>query len=52
MPSGIDLDDLTDDDCQDIALILNTTPRKCFAYRTPIEAFLAELGKDITIRFA
>ncbi len=27
---------------------LNTTPRKCLDYRTPIEAFLAELCKDVT----
>ena len=52
LPRGIDLDDLADDDCRDIALTLNTTPRKCLGYNTPIEAFLAELGKDVTIRFA
>ena len=44
LPRGIDLDDLADDDCQDIALTLNTTPRKCLGYNTPIEAFLAELS--------
>ena len=52
LPRGIDLNHLDDQDCQDIALTLNTTPRKCLAYRTPVEAFLTELGKDVTIRFA
>jgi IS30 family transposase len=52
LPRGIDLNDLYDQDCQDIALTLNTTPRKYLAYRTTIEAFLTELGKDVTSRFA
>ena len=43
---------LPDDGCQGIALTLNTAPRKCLSYKTPIEAFPAELGKDVTIRFA
>ena len=28
------------------------TPRKCLGYRSPVEAFLSELGKDVAIRFA
>ena len=28
------------------------TPRKCLGYRSPVEAFLSELGRDVEIRFA
>ena len=52
LPRGIDLEELSDDDFQDVALTLNTTPRKCLGYKTPIEAFLEALGKAVTIRFA
>lgn len=52
LPRGIGLDDLGDEGCQDIALTLNPTPRRCLGYKTPIDAFLTELGKDITIQFA
>jgi IS30 family transposase len=31
---------------------MNLTPRKCLGYRTPFQALLAELGKDVKIRFA
>ena len=32
-------------------MTLNLTPRKCLAFRSPLEAFLAELGKAVDIRF-
>ena len=35
----------------EIAMTLNLTPRKCLGFRSPIEAFLAELGKQVEIRF-
>ena len=28
------------------------TPRKCLGFKTPFQAFLAELGKDVQIRFS
>jgi hypothetical protein len=28
------------------------TPRKCLGFKTPFQAILAELGKDVKIRFA
>ena len=31
---------------------LNLTPRKCLGYRSPVEAFLSELGSNVQIRFA
>jgi len=34
----------TDDDIDDVIWNLNSTPRKCLGYRTPIEAFAANLG--------
>ena len=42
---------MTEADIQEIAMTLNFTPRKCLGFRSPVEAFLAELGKDIDIRF-
>ncbi len=50
-PRSTDLDDLTDEDIQDVAMSLNLTPRKCLGFKTPAEAFLNALGKTLTIRF-
>jgi IS30 family transposase len=52
LPRSIDLDQVSDEDIQEIAMTLNSTPRKCLGFKTPIEAILAELGKDVQIRFA
>jgi IS30 family transposase len=52
LPRSTDLDELSDKDIQEIAMTLNSTPRKCLAFKTPIEVMLAELGKDVQIRFA
>ena len=52
LPRDIDLDTLTDDEIQEIVVTANLTPRKCLAYKTPFQAILAELGKDVQIRFA
>ena len=52
LPRDIDLDALSDHDIQEIAATANPTPRKCLAYKTPFQAILAELGKDVKIRFA
>jgi transposase, IS30 family len=52
LPRKTDLDALTEDDIQEIAMTLNLTPRKCLGYRSPVETFLGELGRDIEIRFA
>ena len=51
LPRNTDLDALDDDDIQEIAMTLNLTPRKYLQFRSPVEAFLAELGNDIEIRF-
>jgi len=32
-------------------MTLNLTPRKCLGFKSSVEAFLAELGKDVRIRF-
>jgi IS30 family transposase len=45
------LDTVSQADLQEIVLSLNLTPRKCLGYRSPVEAFLAELGKDVDVRF-
>ncbi len=51
LPRNADLDELSDEDIQDIAMTLNLTPRKCLGFRSPAEAFLNELGKTLSIRF-
>ena len=33
-------------------MTINLTPRKCLGYRSRVEAFLSELGRDVEIRFA
>ena len=32
-------------------MTLNLMPRKCLGFKSPAEAFLNALGKDLTIRF-
>ena len=51
LPRRTDLDEISEDDIQEIAMTLNLTPRKCLGYRSPVEAFLGELGKHVDIRF-
>ena len=51
IPRKTDLDEMTDEDIQEIAMTLNLTPRKCLGYRSPLEAFFSELGKQVDIRF-
>ncbi len=51
LPRSTDLDEVSDSDIQEIAMTMNTTPRKCLGYRTPIEAMLGALGKSVEIRF-
>ena len=51
LPRKTDLDAMDDEDIQEIAMTLNLTPRKCLGFRSPIEAFLGELGKQVDIRF-
>ena len=52
LPRDLDLDALADAELQDIVLTHNLTPRKCLGFLTPLQALLAELGKDVRIRFA
>jgi IS30 family transposase len=44
LPRKTDLQNWTDDDIETLTFILNSTPRKCLGYRTPIEAFANEIG--------
>jgi IS30 family transposase len=44
LPRKTSLADYTDDDIDDVIWNLNSTPRKCLGYRTPIEAFAVNLG--------
>ena len=52
LPRDIDLDTLSDEEIQEIVVTANLTPRKCLAFKPPVQAILAELGKDVQIRFA
>ena len=52
LPRKMDLDALSDEDIEEIAMTMNLTPRKCLGFRSPLEAFLGELGKDVEIRFS
>jgi IS30 family transposase len=44
LPRKTTLTEYTDADIHDVIWTLNATPRKCLGYRTPIEAFAANLG--------
>jgi transposase, IS30 family len=48
----IDIDQVPDAEIQDIVITANLTPRKCLGLKTPFQAILKELGKDVQIRFA
>ena len=52
LPRGTDLDEIGEQDIEEIAMTINLTQRKCLGYRSPVEAFLSELGRDVEIRFA
>ena len=44
LPRKTRLTDYDDADIDDIVWILNSTPRKCLGFHTPIEAFASQLG--------
>jgi transposase, IS30 family len=52
LPRQIDIDRVSDEEIQDIVLTANLTPRKCLGFKTPFQAILKELGKDVQIRFS
>jgi transposase, IS30 family len=52
LPRHIDIDRLSDEEIQDIAITANLTPTKCLGFQTPFQAILKELGKDVQIRFS
>ena len=52
LPRNMDIDALDDEDLQEIVFTANLTPRKCLGYKTPFQALLADLGKDVKISFA
>ena len=52
LPRQIDIDRVSDEEDQDIVITANLTPRKCLGFKTPFQAILKELGKDVQIRFA
>ena len=46
------IDQVSDEEIQDIVITANLTPRKCLGFKTPFQAILKELGKDVQIRFS
>ena len=44
LPRKTDLSGYSDADIDDIVWIMNSTPRKCLGFQTPIEAFAQKLG--------
>jgi IS30 family transposase len=52
LPRQIDIDQMSDEEIQDIVITANLTPRKCLGFKTPFQAILKELGKDVQIRFS
>jgi transposase, IS30 family len=52
LPRDIDIDSVSDQEIQDIVHTANLTPRKCLGFKTPFQAILAELCKDVQIRFS
>src|SRR3712207_4241843 len=52
LPRHLDLDALADAELQEIVLTHSLTPRKCLGFLSPVQALLAELGRDVRIRFA
>jgi transposase, IS30 family len=52
LPRHLDIDRTSDQDIQEIALTTNLTPRKCLGFKTPFQALIADLGKDVQIRFS
>ena len=52
LPRHLDIDRTSDQDIQEIVLTTNLTPRKCLGFKTPFQALIAELGKDVQIRMS
>lgn len=52
LPRWLDIDAMDESDLQEAIVTLNTTPRKCLDFKTPLQALLKELGKDVQIRFS
>jgi hypothetical protein len=52
LPRHLDIDRTSDQEIQEIVLTTNLTPRKCLGFKRPSQALLAELGKDVQIRFS
>ena len=52
LPRQTDIDKVSDEEIHDIVITANLTPRKCLGFKTPFQAILKELGKDVQIWFA
>jgi IS30 family transposase len=52
LPRHLDIDRTSDQDIQEIIVTTNFTPGKCLGFKTPFQALIAELGKDVQIRFS
>ena len=50
-PRKLNIDKMSDEDVQVTALMHNLTPRKCLAFKTPVQAILSQLGINARISF-
>lgn len=50
LPRTVNLSSYADEDIEALIWNLNSTPRKCFDYRTPIEAFAHQLAVALEVR--
>ena len=49
LPRAVSLSEYNDTDIDEIVWMLNSTPRKCLGFQTPIEAFAQQLGVALGI---
>ena len=47
LPRQIDIDQVSNEEIQDIVITANLTSRECLGFKTPFQAILKELGKDV-----
>jgi hypothetical protein len=52
LPRHRDIDRTSDQGIQEIVLTPSLIPRKCLGFKRPFQALIAELGKDVQIRFS
>jgi len=47
LPRGTEPDAITEQNIQEIVMTIDLTLRKCLGYKSTVETFLSELGRDV-----